>query len=265
MNQSALPPLPDPYQTPNHWESSGRPPRWPSLYFYPRMLGEVWRASRLARKGQYDAESWTVSSRRMMEYLEGAGCRFEASGHEQIRQGKQDPVVLVANHMSTAETFILNNFLWPFAPITFVVKKSLVEMPVFKHILIDRKAIVMTRKNPKEDYRVLLKEGVNHLNNGTSVIIFPQSTRGAHWRRDEFNTVGVKLAKAAGADVVPVAVASDGWKNGKIVKDIGTIDPKIPFRFRYGQRIPISGNGREAHQLCLDFIESTLQEWGYGR
>lgn len=252
MHTPKLSPLPDPYFTQKSLDQKSRTSRFPTLYFYPRMFAEVWRASRLAKKDQYDAERWTLSSRRMMEYLEGAGCRFEVTGHKPIRKGEKKPAVFVANHMSTAETFVLNNFLWPFSPVTYVVKKSLVETPVFKHILINRKAIVVTRSNPKEDYRILLKEGGKYLAEGTSVIIFPQKTRGARWNREEFNTVGVKLAKSAGVDVIPVAVASDAWQNGKLIKDIGRINPKIPFRFRYGPRIKVTKNDKEAHLQCLD-------------
>jgi 1-acyl-sn-glycerol-3-phosphate acyltransferase len=37
--------------------------------------------------------------------------------------------------MSTLETFVLPYLIAPHRPMTFVVKKSLVEYPVFKHVM----------------------------------------------------------------------------------------------------------------------------------
>jgi 1-acyl-sn-glycerol-3-phosphate acyltransferase len=252
--------IPDPYLTP----TEKRPRRlWPAGYFFPRMISEVFRASKKARAGDYGAEGWVRSSQNMFRYLEGAGCVFEVEGADKIRQLAGQPFVFIANHMSTAETFLINYFIWPFSPVTFVVKKSLVEMPVFKHILIDREAIVVTRENAKEDYRVLLQDGGRSLKAGTSVIVFPQTTRGANWDREAFNSVGVKLARTAGVPVVPVALATDAWQNGRIIKDIGPIRPEKPLRFRFGSPIAVEGNGKQAHQEVVDFIESALDEWGY--
>ena len=59
-------------------------------------------------------------------------------------------------------------------PLIFVVKESLMTYPVFGHIMHGMKCIPMTRSNPIQDLKTLLKEGGEMLKNGVSVIIFPQ-------------------------------------------------------------------------------------------
>jgi 1-acyl-sn-glycerol-3-phosphate acyltransferase len=71
----------------------------------------------------------------------------------------------------------------------------------------------------------------------------------------------VKLAKKAGVKVVPVALKTDFWGNGKIVKELGPIDRHKPIWFKFGEPFPISGNGKEENQKIIDFIKSSLKEW----
>jgi len=52
-------------------------------------------------------------------------------GVENILQLKE-PCVFVSNHMSTAETFIFPGLLHPIKPVTFVLKRSLMNTPVIK-------------------------------------------------------------------------------------------------------------------------------------
>ena len=44
-------------------------------------------------------------------------------------------ITLVANHMSTMETFCLPGILVPHRPVAFVLKRSLTRYPVFSHVV----------------------------------------------------------------------------------------------------------------------------------
>jgi 1-acyl-sn-glycerol-3-phosphate acyltransferase len=149
----------------------------------------------------------------------------------------------------------------PYKDVTFVIKKELAEMPIFKHIVLTRDPIVVGRQNPREDFKLVMDKGTELLNNGRSVIIYPQTTRTIKFDPKSFNTIGVKLAKKAKVPVVPVALKTDAWGNGKLIKDLGKIDPNKIVYFKFFEPFVINGNGKEEHQKIIGLIEKSLEEW----
>jgi len=103
--------------------------------------------------------------------------------------------------------------------------------------------------------------GMELLSKGISIIIFPQSTRSLEFKPEEFNSLGVKLARKAGVDVVPVAVKTDFWGHGKLIKELGKIDHNKPIHIRFGDPFRVTGNGKEENQKIIDFIQTALKEW----
>jgi 1-acyl-sn-glycerol-3-phosphate acyltransferase len=106
-----------------------------------------------------------------------------------------------------------------------------------------------------------MTEGQQKLKEGTSVIIFPQHTRRNDFRPEEFNSLGVKLAQKAGVKVVPMAIKTDFWENGKIIKDLGINRRTIPVFIKFGEPITVKGSGKEEHQFIVDFIQQNANEW----
>jgi 1-acyl-sn-glycerol-3-phosphate acyltransferase len=125
-----------------------------------------------------------------------------------------------------------------------------------------RDPITVGRKNPREDLKAVLEGGAARLLAGTSIVIFPQTTRSPVFNPAEFNTIGVKLAKRAGVPVVPIALRTDAWGNGKYLKDFGRIDPSKKIRFSFGTPMRITSRGDEEHQKIVEFISGKLKEWG---
>ena len=128
-------------------------------------------------------------------------------------------VLFISNHMSTLETMILPSIIGPHKELTFVVKESLVKHPLFGDVMRSRNPIVVGRTDPRKDLEAVMNGGVELLNNGISIVIFPQSTRSVEFNPEEFNSLGVKLAKKAGADIVPIALKTDFWGNGTLIKE----------------------------------------------
>ncbi|TWT55116.1 2-acyl-glycerophospho-ethanolamine acyltransferase [Rubripirellula amarantea] len=235
--------------------------KYPSLAFYRQFGWDVWCSARTAQRGLYDGTEWTRTSHGVIEALESVGVQFEISGTEHIR-ALQSPCVFVGNHMSMLETMVLPAIIQPIRDVTFVVKQSLIDYPVFKHILRSRDPIGVTRESPRDDLKVVMQEGVGRLQRGVSVIVFPQTTRSSTFDADQFNSIGVKLAMRAGVPVVPIALKTDAWRNGKRIKDIGPIDPSKTVRFAFGEPMAITNRGAQQHQLVVDFIETKLSQWG---
>jgi 1-acyl-sn-glycerol-3-phosphate acyltransferase len=164
--------------------------------------------------------------------------------------------------MSTLETIVLPGIVQPLKDITFVVKRAIVEYPVFKHMMLSRDPIVVDRVNPREDLTRVLTEGAAHLKRGRSIIVFPQTTRTVTFDPSQFNTIGIKLARDANVPIVPVAVRSDAWGIGKMVKEFGKIDVSRPVRFAFGQPLKVEGRGHATQQEIIHFISDHLTAWG---
>lgn len=224
-------------------------------------MGIVFRSRKKAKQGIYDTENWASSSIEVLRVLEDAGAKFKITGFDNLRKAKQ-PVVFVCNHMSTLETMVLPGLIAPIMEHVFVVKDSLVSNPVFGPVIGARSPIEVSRKNSRDDLMKVLNEGSEKLGKGLSIVIFPQSTRRDVFRSEEFNTLGEKLASRNKVELIPIALKTDFWKNGKLVKDLGPLNRKATVMFRFGEPLSISGSGKEEHSKIIGFISASLNEWG---
>jgi 1-acyl-sn-glycerol-3-phosphate acyltransferase len=236
--------------------------RWfPAISLYASIARIVFSGSRQAKRGRYGDAEWDANSIDSLRAFERIGGDFDITGTDGFR-ALDGPCVFIGNHMSTLETMVLPCMIVPFKTVTFVVKQSLVEYPVFKHIMRARDPITVGRTNPREDLKAVLEGGEERLKKGISLVVFPQTTRTPVFDPAEFNTIGVKLAKRAGVPVVPVALLTDAWGNGKRLKDFGRIDPSRKVHFAFGEPLRITGRGDEEHQKIVAFIIGKLKEWG---
>lgn len=232
-----------------------------SLIFYSRLLcGPVQWLCRLASRGKCDDIAWVNGSVWCGDILEGVGGQIEISGREQFKDCV-GPFVIIANHMSTLETFLLPSILRPNFTVTFVVKKSLTTMPFFGPVMRSRDPVAVGRQNPREDLTTVLEEGPKRLAKGVSIVVFPQSTRSLHFSREHFNSIGVKLARRAKVPVIPLVLKTDAWGQGRKIKELGKIRPDLPARFKFGRPITIDGNGKKEHDEISTFIETNLKAW----
>ena len=234
---------------------------FPDLFFYPRFLGVVFRASVKAKRARYGGAEWAMSSFETLKALERVGVVFEITGIAHLK-GLHTPCVIIANHMSVLETTILPGIVQPIRPVTFVVKESLLRYPFFRQVLKARDPIAVTRTHPRRDFKTVLDEGMARLKRGVSIIVFPQTTRTHIFDPDQFNSIGVKLAQRAGVPIVPLALMTDAWGNGKYLKDFGRIDPGKKARFAFGEPLWVRKRGAEAHQAVIRFIRGRLETWG---
>lgn len=235
---------------------------FPSASYYIHLIDIVYRASRKARVGEYSDSCWIESSLEVLENLEKVGVRVEISGIENVLE-QSGPVVFIGNHMSMMETLLLPAIIQPIKPITFVVKESLLEYPVFKHVMRARNPVAVSRTNPRQDLKVVMTEGQARLRNGISVIVFPQTTRSHLFSPEQMSSIGVKLAKKADVPVIPVALKTDCWQNGRWLKDFGRLDVAKTAHFAFGRPIAkVVGKGDEEQFLVNTYIAEELQRWG---
>ncbi len=234
---------------------------FPTLYFFTKMFRIILYCNRLAKKGIYNSVRWYDSSLDTLKSLEQTGIEFHFSGMDNIRKAN-GPVVFIGNHMTTLETMILPSIIRPIKPVVYVIKEELSKYPLFGPIALARDPILVGRENPREDLRIVLEEGSKKLQEGKSIIIFPQKTRSAVFNPALFNSLGNKLAKRNNVPVIPIALITDAWGNGKYIKEVGKIDPEKPVHIAFGKPIYITGNGAEEHNKVIEFITNKFREWG---
>lgn len=230
------------------------------IYYITRFLGIVLGYWPRARFGTFTPEDWYRSSRDVFNTLEDCGGQFDIRGLDHLAV-TDSPAVIISNHMSTLETVTLPFIILPFRYAVFVVKEQLLKVPFFGIYTRSTGCIGVTRKSPSEDFKQVMRDGSEKLKNGQSVIIFPQATRDTVFRPENFNSLGIKLAKKAGVPVIPLALKTDFWGNGKLIKDFGPLDLKKKIHFEFGKPFDITGSGREEHQRVVAFIQTRLDKW----
>ncbi len=232
-------------------------------YLYGRYFATVFKGWLLNLRGRYDRAAYIEMGYSVFETVERCNGRFHITGLDNLRNC-HEPVVIVSNHMSSLENNIFLYLIGPFLPITFVVKESLLKYPIFGPILKSQDPIGVTRKDARSDLKLVMEEGVERLDNGRSVIVYPQGTRTTSFDATTFNSLGVRLARKASVKVIPVAIKTDFWQNGRFLRDFGPLHRHKPIHFAFGEPLPVS-NVKQTHQQILQFIESNLAEWQSGR
>lgn len=233
----------------------------PTYVFYAKLAYIVWKAAKLAQKEQYDSTAWIESSYQVLNKLEEAGIQIDVSNIDNIKQS-DGPSVFIGNHMSMMETLVLPVVIQPIKPITYVIKESLLDYPIFKHVMRSRDPIAVTRTNPRQDLKIVMTEGLARLKDGMSVVVFPQTTRSHVFDPSSMSSIGVKLARKAGVPIVPLAIKTDCWQNGKRLKDFGLLDKSKIARFAFGNSLLVKNKGVREQTYVNTFIAQKLKRWG---
>lgn len=236
-------------------------PGLPSFIYYSLLISVIVRDSFIARIGKYSKKRWAQSSYQTIKIIESAGGKLDISGLNYIYE-HNEPVVFVSNHMSMIDTLIMPTIILAFKQVAFVIKEELIKYPFWGHIMKAVNSIAVSRQNPKEDLYKVFSAGEACLKSGKSVFIFPQATRNTVFDPGSFNSLGVKLAKRAGVHVIPVALKTDFQVNGRLLKDMGAVDPHKTIYVKFGKPLKIEGNGSKTHKMVVDFISTNLKEWG---
>ncbi len=231
------------------------------FYFMIKYGSVILRDYKIALEGNYDKETWAATSNDIFKLIEECGGRFHITGLDNLHNCKE-PVVFISNHMSTLETMVFPGIIAPVMDVTFIVKESLVEHRYFGPIMKAREPIIVGRTNSREDFKKVMTEGPELLAKGISIVVFPQSTRKDEFNPSEFNSLGVKLAKKANVNVIPIAIKTDFWGHGKYLKDLGPIRRNKPIYMDFGRQMEVTGSGKEEHEKIIEFISSSLTNWG---
>jgi 1-acyl-sn-glycerol-3-phosphate acyltransferase len=168
------------------------------------------------------------------------GLTYEVEGLENINP--DHPTIIFSNHQSAWETLALRCI---FPPHSVVIKRELLYLPIWGWSLLTLKAIVINRKNQRASLKALLEQGTHYLNEGLSVLIFPEGTRAGAGEVLPFNIGGAMLASKTGVSVTPVVHnAGNFWPRYSFFKYPGVIKVKIGT--------PIETTGKKAKDISAE-------------
>jgi len=162
--------------------------------------------------------------------------KYQISGLQNI---PSEPFVLLSNHQSPWETLF---YYWTFRPICATLKKELLMIPFFGWALKLLHTIAIDRSKKGRALQQVLDQGKEKMDNGISVLIFPEGTRVAPGIEKKYSAGGVQLAISSCRKILPIAHnAGVCWPAHKILKNPGTIQVVI------GE--PIDPTGRNPKEL----------------
>ncbi len=146
------------------------------------------------------------------------GLHYVVEGKENI---PDRACIVMSNHQSTWETMAIGTV---FPPLTWVIKKELLLLPIFGWGLALTEPIALDRKSGRKAVDQLTLKGKQKLQSGRSILIFPEGTRTPPGEKRKFRIGGAMLAAEAGAPIVPVAHNSGKfWARKQLTKKPGTI------------------------------------------
>jgi len=121
---------------------------------------------------------------------------------EGIENLPERPCIIACAHSSTWETITTQTFL---PPLAWVLKKELLKIPVFGVGLRATGPIAIDRNDKKNALDQVIEQGLEKLEEGRYVLIFPEGTRTPWGQKGRYKKGAAKLAMAANVPIVPIA------------------------------------------------------------
>ena len=178
------------------------------------------------------------------------GVKYDVIGREHL-QGLEAPVVVLSKHQSTWETLYLQIL---FFPASTILKKQLLDIPFFGWGLRGLRPIAIDRENPRDALRQVKAGGIQGVEDGLNIILFPEGTRMEAGERGKYARSGAEIAINSGAKIIPIAMnAGLYWPNKVFRMYPGTIQLVI------GE--PIASANKTSRDLTSEvetWIEATM-------
>ena len=126
--------------------------------------------------------------------------RFTVHGRERIP--KDRPVVLIANHLGMADILMAfhlgHHFKWN-------AKQIIFRVPMLGWFM-SHAGYIPVKRGDRESIHTCMERARWYLENGVSVLLFPEGTRSEDGELRPFKTGAFRLAIETGCDIVPMGI-----------------------------------------------------------
>ena len=162
-------------------------------------------------EGNFEKERENI---RLAEYewanrlLKDFGCDLHVHGEENLP--KEGPVVFIANHQGYADIVAFCASLAKHRQFGYVAKNELEKVPLYGAWIKRIRSVLIKRDDPRESLKTI-EEGIELINKGFSMAIFPEGTRSKCAEMGEFKRGAFKLATKPGVPIVPVTIMGS-WR-----------------------------------------------------
>lgn len=136
---------------------------------------------------------------RLLFYISGS--RLIISGQENIP--KDGPVLFVSNHQGHVDSLVLQAFIDK--PKGFITIKEYQKAPILRTWMKYMGCVFIDRKDIKQSL-LCINEAINNLNNGHSMVVFPEGKLNDGGETLEFKKGWLRLATKSGVPVVPITL-----------------------------------------------------------
>ena len=210
-------------------------------------------------RGDYEAERAEILKACQLwstHIVEKLNVHINIIGEEKLP--KNGPVVFIANHQSYADIL---TFLYCIKnhQVAFIAKDALEKIPIFGKWIKRIRGIFMHREDARSSL-MTIKQGVQYLNDGFSLIIFPEGTRSHSSQMAEFKAGSFKLATKAKVPIVPVTL--DGGYH--MYEETGAVLPGQTINFIVHDPIETAGMSRQEmadiHTKVEEIVRSGLPQ-----
>ena len=157
------------------------------------------------------------------------------------------PAIFASKHQSALETFMFHLLLNK--PV-FVLKKELLDIPIFGFYLKKMGMIAIDRDGGIRSLKLLLKQVQDKIKEGYSIVIFPEGTRTIPGKTTEYNPGIVAIYNLKIAPIIPVALNTGCfWPKKSFLKKPGS------FSIEFLEKMPAELDKKEFMIRLKDEIE----------
>lgn len=150
------------------------------------------------------------------------GIDYRVTGLENL---PEQPSIVCVKHQSMLEMFFI---LAVFGKQSWVLKKELLNVPLFGWCLRVINPIAINRKSGKRAIEQMEAQGAEKLRDGYHIVIYPEGTRVPPTQKKPYKAGAVLLAQALSQPLIPVAHnAGLFWHRKRFIIYTGTIDIQV--------------------------------------
>ncbi len=173
---------------------------------------------------------------------------MEVSGVENI---PKENCVFIANHQAIFDGFALLAYIDK--PFGFIAKKEIQKIPLVSSWIKSIGTIYLNRQSPRESIKTI-QEGVEKINEGRSMLIFPEGTRSLKSKMNSFKKGSMKLAIKSKATIVPITI--DGTYN---VLEVGKKVTGNKVRMVIHKPIYVDLLSKEEEQDLAEYVKNIIE------